>query len=157
MNDINLRIQRLEQQQMISAGTAKNVGEFLEAGEAEQREIFDHSSKKKVAKQVLFGFFDIINNVKSDPNLVFYSLVQLDGILEDDRQRVEHFIALGKDYKAPQQVIKILTKYIFQNSEPESLAGRDIASHILALLIEHDSFADCAQDAREFLHFLVQQ
>lgn len=50
MNDINLRIQRLEQQQMISAGTAKNVGEFLEAGEAEQREIFDHSSKKKVAK-----------------------------------------------------------------------------------------------------------
>lgn len=157
VNDYNMRIQRLEQQQVISAGTAKSVGEFLEANETEQRETFDQSIKKKLAKAVLFGFFDIIANVKSDPGLVFYCLVQLDGILEDDRGRVEHFVALGKDYKAPQPVIKILNQYIHQNTDEESLPSRDIASHILALMIEHESFADCAQYAREFLHYLIQQ
>ena len=69
---------------------------------------------------MLYGFFDIIANVRTDPSLVFYCLVQLDGILEDDRGRVEHFVALGKDYKSPQPVIKILNQYIHMNTAPES-------------------------------------
>lgn len=64
--------------------------------------------KKKVAKNVLYGFFNIIQAVRSDPNLIFYCLVHLDGILEDDRERVEHFIALNADFKTPLPVISIL-------------------------------------------------
>lgn len=87
-NDIILRIQRLEQQAVIAKDTAQNITTYLEADENSQREIFDNSMKKKIAKNVLYGFFDIIQNVRSDPNLLFYCLVHLDGILEDDRERV---------------------------------------------------------------------
>lgn len=64
---------------------------------------------------MLYGFFDIIKEVRSDSHLLFYCLVHLDGILEDDRERVSHYIALSKDYKAPLPVIKILNQYLHQN------------------------------------------
>lgn len=59
-------------------------------------------------KKLLRGFFDIIAKVQSDKFLVFYCLVQLDGILEDDRERAAHFVSLREDYKEPVDVIKIL-------------------------------------------------
>ena len=47
-----------------------------------------------------------------DKNLVFYCLVHLDGILEDDRTRVSQFVALATDYKQPMHAIKILNQFI---------------------------------------------
>ena len=85
---------------------------------------------------MLYGLFDIVQNVRSDPNLLFFCLVHLDGILEDDRERVSHYVALAKDYKAPLPVIKILYQYLYQNKQDEFRAHRDVASHILALMIE---------------------
>lgn len=93
---------------------------------------------------MLFGFFDIIRNVSTDAYLIFYCLVHLDGILEDDRERVSHYIALSKDYKAPLNVIKILNSYILQYNQNDFKPHRDVASHILALLIEAESFQECA-------------
>lgn len=87
-------------------------------------------------KALLQGFFEIIQKVQSDKYLVFYCLVQLDGILEDDREKAVQFISLREDYKNPVDVIKILNQFIHQNEGGETLAHRDIASHILALLIE---------------------
>ena len=73
---------------------------------------FNFFQKKKVAKNVLYGFFDIIQAVRSDPQLVFYCLVHLDGILEDDRERVEHYTALNDDFKTPLPVINILNQFL---------------------------------------------
>ena len=41
VNDIILRIHRLETQKVIAEGTSKNVGLFLEADENTQRDLFD--------------------------------------------------------------------------------------------------------------------
>lgn len=87
-------------------------------------------------KKLLRGFFDIISKVQSDKFLVFYCLVQLDGILEDERTRVSQFVSLRDDYKEPTDVIKILNTFIHQNTGPDTLAHRDIATHILALMLE---------------------
>ena len=87
-------------------------------------------------KKLLRGFFDIISKVQSDKYLVFYCLVQLDGILEDDRERVAQFVSLREDYKEPVDVIKILNQFIHQNDTLETRPHRDIASHILALMLE---------------------
>lgn len=65
-----------------------------------------------MAKNVLYGFFDIIQAVRSDSQLVFYCLVHLDGILEDDRERVEHYTALNDDFKTPLPVINILNQFL---------------------------------------------
>ena len=41
VNDIILRIHRLETQKVITEGTSRNVGLFLEADETTQRDLFD--------------------------------------------------------------------------------------------------------------------
>jgi len=87
-------------------------------------------------KSMLRGMFEIVQKVKGDPFLVLYCLAHLDGILEDDRERCEHFTTLAHDYKNSMPVIKVLNQYIHQNGSAEQLPHRDIASHILALLIE---------------------
>lgn len=64
------------------------------ANDDQQRFLFDEPNNKKKAQGVIRGFFDIINNVKSDNELIGYSLAHLDGILEDSRTRIHHFIAV---------------------------------------------------------------
>ena len=68
---------------------------------------------------MLRGMFEIIQKVKGDQGLVLYCLAHLDGILEDDRERTEHFTSLAHDYKNAMPVIKVLNQYIHQNGSPE--------------------------------------
>lgn len=63
-------------------------------------------------KATLRGMFEIIEKVKGDPGLVLYCLAHLNGILEDDRERTEHFVSLARDYKNPMAVIKVLNQFI---------------------------------------------
>jgi hypothetical protein len=81
------------------------------------------------------GFFEVIKKVRSDNELVSYALAHLDGILEDQRVRVHHFIAVQNDFKNPENLINILNTFIHQNNLPDNMQ-RDIATHVLALLIE---------------------
>lgn len=156
VNDlIIVSIQRFEHQGVLSSGTTEIIKQFLDADESTQRELFENPNHKRKMKALLQGFFEIIQKVQSDKYLVFYCLVQLDGILEDDREKAVQFISLREDYKNPVDVIKILNQFIHQNEGGETLAHRDIASHILALLIEQENYADCKQTADEFLHYLM--
>jgi hypothetical protein len=66
---------------------------------------------------------------------VSYALAHLDGILEDSRVRVQHFIAVMNDFKNPDDLIKVLNNFIHLNNIDDNIQ-RDIASHILALLIQ---------------------
>lgn len=67
--------------------------------------------------------------------MISYSLAHLDGILEDSRARVHHFINVMNDFKNPENLINILNSFIHQNNIEDHLQ-RDMASHVLALLIE---------------------
>ena len=70
-----------------------------------------------------------------DPELVLYCLCHLDGILEDRRTRIKHYIDIMTSFDKPMNLIEQLVKYINTNNEPNNMT-RDIASHILALIIE---------------------
>jgi hypothetical protein len=57
----------------------------------------------------------VIANVKSDNELIGYSLAHLDGILEDSRTRIQHFIAVQNDFKKPENLIEILNSFLYRN------------------------------------------
>lgn len=73
--------------------------------------------------------------MKSDNELIGYSLAHLDGILEDSRTRIHHFIAVQNDFKKPENLIDILNSFLYRNGIVDHIQ-RDMASHVLALLIE---------------------
>jgi len=90
---------------------------------------------KKAAQKIIKSFFEIIKNFKRDNEVICYSLAHLDGILEDSRNRVKHFLDIMTDFKNPADIIKDLNSFLHRNNTDDNMQ-RDIASHILAIIIE---------------------
>jgi len=145
---------QFERQNLISPGTSESISEFLKAEDKQQRFIMDDPDQKKNAQSIIRSFFDVIKNIKSDAQLVAYCLAHLDGILEDRRVRIAHFIAVQNDFKNPENLIKTLDTFINTDNSKENMA-RDMASHVLALLIEGEKYEKCSKTAREFLEWLI--
>lgn len=141
---------------MIKKESTTALVEFLQADDNMQRNLFDEKANDKKAQMVIRGFFDVIQNVKAMDMLIQYCLAHLDGILEDSRDRIHHFIDVQNHFKTPLNLISILNSFIHQNNNDDRLQ-RDIASHILALMIEAEKYEKCEKPAKEFLMYLMQQ
>lgn len=119
-----------------------------------QRNLFDEKSNEKVAQSVIRAFFDVIANVKSEDMLIQFCLAHLDGILEDSRQRIQIFNDVQNHFKTPLNLISTLNSFIHRNNNDDRLQ-RDIASHILAMMIEAEKYEKCEKEAKEFLMYLM--
>jgi hypothetical protein len=80
----------------------------------------------------------------------------LDGILEDSRERISIFNEIENHFKTPKPLISIMNSFIHRNNSEDKLQ-RDIASHILALMIEAEKYERCEKEAKEFLLYLTQE
>jgi hypothetical protein len=102
------------------------------------------------------SFFEIISdlNFKRDNELIYYVLCHLDGILEDSRARVKYFLEIMNDFKAKMDLVGILIKFI---SNSQEVYHRDIASHILVLLIDAEKYEKIEDDAKHFMTTLMIQ
>ena len=74
--------------------------------------------------------------------LIQSCLAHLDGILEDSSDRIHNFIDVQNHFKDPMNLIQILNSFIHQNNNDDKLQ-RDIASHVLALMIEAEKYEKC--------------
>ena len=90
---------------------------------------------KKQAQSLIKGFFEVLEKGFSDPELVYYSLCHLDGILEDKRTRIKHYIDIMNSFDKPMKLISQLMSFLTKNNDAKN-RDRDIASHILSLIIE---------------------
>ena len=134
---------------------------FLKGTDQGQRDIFDNADNRRAATNIVRVLFSTVEKVKGDNHLVLYALAHLDGILEDSRARVARFISLLNDINKPMNLIKILNDFIDVSTADELAIHRDIASHILALLIEEINFATTDPafgrgPAEDFLNTLVR-
>lgn len=82
-------------------------------------------------------FFEIVKKVKGDPKLVTFALMLIDGILEDSRSRIQYLVNIQRSHKKEKKedLIGVLNSFLWQNNSKET-EQRDLASHILAMLIE---------------------
>jgi hypothetical protein len=105
---------------------------------------------------VIRGFFELIKdiNIQKDNELIYYSLIHLDGILEDSRSRVKFYLEIMNDFKSRLDLVEILINFISKSKERYH---RDIASHILVLLIDAEKFEKIEKNAMHFLDTLMIQ
>lgn len=90
--------------------------------------------QKKQVLQFLRALFEVISDsVMRDEELIYFCIAHLDGILEDQRSRVKFFVEVMNDFKNKMDLISILHKFIDRSQVQHH---RDIASHVLAILIE---------------------
>lgn len=71
------------------------------------------------------------------------------------RDRVQIFVDLVDDFKAPWKIIDTLNKLLQKGTSNESIMHRDLTSHILALVIDALGYEKCSKQATEFLEFLI--
>lgn len=63
--------------------------------------------------------FEIIKKVKNDSKIVTYSLLMIDGILEDKRSRIEILTHIQKTHKKDKKenLVSVLNEFLISNKE----------------------------------------
>ena len=99
--------------------------------------IVNISMQKEKAEEYIKLFFQIVKKVKGDAKLITYALLLIDGILEEKRSRIQILVNIqqSKNKNRQEDLIAVLLSFIWQNNREETVQ-RDLASHILAMLIE---------------------
>lgn len=115
-------------------------------------------SDKNKAEEYIRLFFEIVKKVKGDVKLVNYALMLIDGILEDSRTRIQYLVNIQRSHKKEKKedLIGVLNSFLWQNNQSETLQ-RDLASHILAMMIEAHEYKNCHIEAKQFMNWLIEQ
>lgn len=68
----------------------------------------------------------------------------IDGILEDSRGRIQYLVSIQRSHKKEKKedLIGVLNSFLWQNNAKET-EQRDLALHILAMLIEAHEYKNC--------------
>lgn len=89
-----------------------------------------------------------MKNKENKDNIQNYCLAHLDGMLEDSRKRIHHFVAIMNDFKDKQDLIDIMNNFVHSSKDKNA---RDMASRVLSLMIEATKYDKCHKQAGEFL------
>lgn len=96
--------------------------------------------------------------MKGDYKLVTLALLLIDGILEDNRSRIQYLVSIQRSHKKEKKedLIGVLLSFLYQNNEQQN-DQRDLAAHILSMLIEAHEYKNCVSESRQFLNWLLEQ
>jgi hypothetical protein len=78
-------------------------------------------------------FFEIVKRVKGDDKLVTFALLLIDGLLEENRSRIEFLVGIqgSKNKSRQQDLVGLLNSFLITHGT-EHRIQRDLAAHILA-------------------------
>lgn len=95
--------------------------------------------------------------MRGDAKLVTFALLLIDGILEEKRSRIEYLVSIQRSHKKEKKedLIGVLNSFLWTNKQ-STVEQRDLASHILAQLIEAHEYKNCETQAKEFLNYLLE-
>ena len=95
------KIKTAEGNNIVQSGTHAALVTFFTADGATQRQIFDDSSEsnKKAARAAIKAMFEVINKIQSEIEISYYVLCHINGILEDLRSRVSHFVEVMNHFQ----------------------------------------------------------
>ena len=99
-----------------------------------------------------------MEKIYSDGDLTYWALCLLNGIIEDARTRVKHLEHIQKTRLAEsnKDCIKILYSFIMQQSGKDKIKERDLAAHVLSMLIESYDYSKCSENANHFLNYIIE-
>ena len=137
-------LEKYEKDGVISAGSAQAINSLLSMSIENQKEALDDQTSSRNYIRILF---DIINKVHGDEKLITFALLYIDGMLEENRNRITNFTNADIDG------ISILLNFLISNNDPKSY-NRNTASRVLSMLIEAAGFEQCKEHALDFVNLI---
>lgn len=145
-------LDKYEKDGVLEPGSAEKISQLLALSISSQKEALDERQNSEDYIKILF---EIINKVHGDEKLITFALLYIDGMLEENRNRIENFIAIQNSFKAKRKkdLIGILLNFLISNNDPKPY-NRNTASRVLSMLIEATGFEYCQNHAIDFMNFI---
>jgi V-type H+-transporting ATPase subunit H len=143
-------LDKYEQDGVLEKNSAKVISDLLAMSIDSQKEALD---ERQNSQQYIRILFEIINKVHGDEKLITFALLYIDGMLEENRNRIENFIAIQKSFNpnTKKDLIGILLNFLISNNDPKNY-NRNTASRVLSMLIEATGFEPCKDHALDFMN-----
>lgn len=112
-------LDKYEKEGVIEKWSAKAISNLLAMSVSDQKEALD---ERQNSQQYIRILFDIISNVHSDEKLITFALLYVDGMLEENRSRIDNFVAIQKSFNPERKkdLIKILLDFLISNSDSKN-------------------------------------
>jgi V-type H+-transporting ATPase subunit H len=137
---------------MISHEGVTSLYKLLSMPIGEQKEELDGKSTAEPYIKILF---EIVKKVHGDEKLITWALLFIDGMLEENRNRIDNIIYVQNSYKPARKMdcIGIMLNFLISNSDSKNY-NRNSASRILSMLIEAAGFENCKDHAVDFMNWI---
>ena len=127
-------------------------------GNEDQREFLDARENIEQCEKLIKTLFQLVDKVTSDKELIQYALALINGIIEDNRQRIRFLSSIQKSRNAQkhEDCIRVLNSFLVKNNDFASRLSCDMAAHTLSQLIAFAGVDKHQEEAQNFLMYLIR-
>lgn len=145
-------LDKYESDGVLAKGSSKEMTRLLGSSISDQKEVLDDRKSAEPIIKILFG---IINKIHGDEKLITWALLYIDGMLEENRERIENIVAIQNSFKESRKLdcISILHNFLISNNDSKNY-NRNTAARILSMLIEAAGFDNWKDHAIDFMNWI---
>ena len=112
-------LEKYESDGALAKGSNFTISKLLALSIQDQKEQLDDRQDSQPYIKVLF---EIVKNVHGDEKLISWALLYLEGMLEENRNRIENLVAIQNSFNQARKMdlIGILLNFLISNSESKS-------------------------------------
>ena len=145
-------LQKFENDGELSKGAASNISMLLSLPIDEQKEKLDDNIS---SLQFIRTLFEVISKLRGQEMLITWALLYIDGMLEENRNRIKNIAAIQKSFKEERKMdcIHILQSFLISNTDSKNY-NRNSAARILSMLIEACGYDHCKEHAINFMNWI---
>lgn len=145
-------VEKFDRDESFSEGAGKTLGKLLSMSIDEQKQALDD---RQESEQYIKVLFEIVKNIHGDEKLITFALLYIDGMLEENRNRIENFVAIQNSFNPQRKMdlIGILMNFLISNNEKKPY-NRNTASRVLAMLVEASGYEHCKDHATDFMNWI---
>lgn len=152
--DYKPSLKKYEDDQVLEAGSAAAISGLLAMSISDQKEALN---ERQNSQQYIRILFEIIDKVHGDEKLITFALLYIEGMLEENRTRIENFISIQNSFneKRKKDLIGILLNFYISNTDAKNY-NRNTACRILGMLIEATGFEASKKHAIDFMNSIYK-
>lgn len=145
-------LQKYENDGTVSPGASFTLSKLLALSINDQKKQLDDRQNSEPYIKTLF---EVVKNVHADEKLITWSLLYIDGMIEENRTRIRNVVAIQNSFNSGRKMdcIGILLNFLISNNDSKTY-NRNTASRVLSMLIEASGFDNCKEHAIDFMNWI---
>lgn len=145
-------LEKYEGDGVVSQGSSFILNRLMAMTPTEQKETLDDRQNSQGYIRVLF---EIVKSVHGDEKLLSWALLYIDGMVEENRNRVDNIVAIQNSFNPQRKMdcVGVLLNFLISNNDSKN-HNRNTAARVLSMLVEASGFEHCKDHAIDFMNWI---